>query len=246
MDLTLIQDLNVFLFKIFFLINIAIDGYSSCGKSTLAKALARTLGYIYIDTGAMYRAVALYAMDNGWVREDGSVVDDALLQALPELQIDFEYSTETQRSEVYLNGVPVESRIRNIEVAELASRISKLRAVRNKLQELQRNIARKKGVVMDGRDIGTVIMPDAELKIFMTADPEVRAIRRYQELKAAGNEITLDEVRKNQALRDYEDTHRAEDPLRKAPDALVLDNTNFTPEEQLNIALDWVKKIEVS
>jgi len=224
------------------LINIAIDGYSSCGKSTLAKALAHVLGYIYIDTGAMYRAVALYALDRGWVKADGKVDEDSLLEALPHLHIDFEYSKDTQRSEVYLNSVPVESRIRNIQVAELASRISQLRAVRNKLQELQRNIARKKGVVMDGRDIGTVIMPDAELKIFMTADPEIRAFRRHQELKAAGKETSLDEVRKNQALRDYEDTHRAEDPLRQAADALVLDNTTLTPEEQLNVALNWVKK----
>lgn len=224
------------------MINIAIDGYSSCGKSTLAKALARTLGYIYIDTGAMYRAVALYALDNGLVRTDGTVADEELLQALPHIQIDFEYSADTLRSEVFLNGVPVESRIRNIQVAELASKVSQLRAVRSKLQELQRNIARKKGVVMDGRDIGTVIMPDAELKIFMTAEPEVRAIRRYQELKAAGKLTSLDEVRKNQALRDYEDTHRTEDPLRQAADALVLDNTKLTPDEQLNLALDWVKK----
>ncbi len=223
------------------MINIAIDGYSSCGKSTLAKALARTLGYIYIDTGAMYRAVALYAWDNGWIKSDGSI-DEALLKALPELQIDFEYNKETERIEVYLNGAPVESRIRNIQIAELASRISQLRAVRNKLQELQRAIARKKGVVMDGRDIGTVIMPDAELKIFMTADPEIRAIRRYEELKAAGKETSLDEVRKNQAKRDYEDTHRAEDPLRQAADAIVLDNSKLTPSEQLNLALDWVKK----
>lgn len=224
------------------MINIAIDGYSSCGKSTLAKALARTLGYIYIDTGAMYRAVALYALDAGLIDENGSVAYDSLLQALPQLKIDFEYSKDTQRSEVFLNGTPVESRIRNIQVAELASRISQLRAVRNKLQELQRNIARKKGVVMDGRDIGTVIMPDAELKIFMTADPEIRAMRRYDELKAAGKETSLEEVRNNQALRDYEDTHRAEDPLRKAHDALLLDNSDLTPDEQLNLALNWVKK----
>lgn len=224
------------------MINIAIDGFSSCGKSTLAKALAQSLGYIYIDTGAMYRAVALYALDHGLVRADGTVANDELQQALTQIQIDFEYSADTQRSEVFLNGVPVESRIRNIQVAELASKVSQLRAVRNKLQELQRKIALKKGVVMDGRDIGTVIMPDAELKIFMTAEPEVRAIRRYQELKAAGKETSLDEVRKNQAQRDYEDTHRTEDPLRQAADALVLDNTKLTPDEQLKLALDWVKK----
>lgn len=224
------------------MINIAIDGYSSCGKSTLAKALARTLGYIYIDTGAMYRAVALYALDHGFIHPDGTIDQEALINALPTLHIDFEYSKDTGRSDVFLNGVSVESRIRNIQVAELASRISQLRAVRNKLQQLQRAIAQKKGVVMDGRDIGTVIMPDAELKIFMTADPEIRALRRYEELKAAGKETSLEEIRNNQAKRDYEDTHRAEDPLRQAADALVLDNSALSPDEQLILALDWVKK----
>lgn len=204
--------------------------------------MARTLGYIYIDTGAMYRAVALYALDHGFIRPDGSIDQVALINALPSLHIDFEYSKDTGRSDVFLNGASVESRIRNIQVAELASRISQLRAVRNKLQQLQRAIAQKKGVVMDGRDIGTVIMPDAELKIFMTADPEIRALRRYEELKAAGKETSLEEVRNNQAKRDYEDTHRAEDPLRQAADALVLDNSNLSPDEQLKLALDWVKK----
>lgn len=208
----------------------------------MAKALARTLGYIYIDTGAMYRAVALYALDHGFIHPDGTVDQEALINALPSLHIDFEYSKDTGRSDVLLNGESVESRIRNIQVAELASRISQLRAVRNKLQQLQRAIAQKKGVVMDGRDIGTVIMPDAELKIFMTADPEIRAIRRYEELKAAGKETSLEEVRNNQAKRDYEDTHRAEDPLRQAADALVLDNSALSPDEQLKLALDWVKK----
>lgn len=208
----------------------------------MAKALARTLGYIYIDTGAMYRAVALYALDHGFIHPDGTIDQEALINALPSLHIDFEYSKDTGRSDVFLNGVSVESRIRNIQVAELASRISQLRAVRNKLQQLQRAIAQKKGVVMDGRDIGTVIMPDAELKIFMTADPEIRAIRRYEELKAAGKETSLEEVRNNQAKRDYEDTHRAEDPLRQASDALVLDNSALSPDEQLKLALDWVKK----
>ncbi|MCX7744235.1 MAG: (d)CMP kinase [Flavobacteriales bacterium] len=224
------------------MINIAIDGYSSCGKSTLAKALARTLGYIYIDTGAMYRAVALYALDHGLIHPDGTMDKEGLINALPSLHIDFEYSKDSGQSDVLLNGVSVESRIRNIQVAELASRISQLRAVRNKLQQLQRAIAQKKGVVMDGRDIGTVIMPDAELKIFMTADPEIRAKRRFEELKAAGKEISLDEVRNNQAIRDYEDTHRTEDPLRQAADALVLDNSALSPDEQLKLALDWVKK----
>lgn len=204
--------------------------------------MARTLGYIYIDTGAMYRAVALYALDHGFIHPDGTIDQDALIKALPSLHIDFEYSKDTGRSDVFLNGESVESRIRNIQVAELASRISQLRAVRNKLQQLQRAIAKKKGVVMDGRDIGTVIMPDAELKIFMTADPEIRAIRRFEELKAAGKETSLEEVKNNQAIRDYEDTHRSEDPLRQASDALVLDNSNLSPDEQLNLALDWVKK----
>ncbi len=204
--------------------------------------MARTLGYIYIDTGAMYRAVALYALDHGFIHPDGTIDQEGLINALPSLHIDFKYSNDTGRSDVFLNGVSVESRIRNMQIAELASRISQIRAVRNKLQQLQRGIAHKKGVVMDGRDIGTVIMPDAELKIFMTADPEIRALRRYEELKAAGKETSLEEVRNNQVKRDYEDTHRAEDPLRKASDALVLDNSALSPDEQLKLALDWVKK----
>lgn len=221
-------------------INIAIDGFSSCGKSTLAKALARELKYKYIDTGAMYRAVALFAFRNNLVL-NSEVDEQALRQRIDEIEVDFHFNPETRQNEAFLNGKSVESEIRNMEIAELASRVSKYRWVRDKLQGLQKKIAAGKGVIMDGRDIGTVVMPDAELKIFMTADPEIRAQRRFLELKAKDQDVTLEDVRRRQANRDYEDVHRAEDPLRKADDAIVLDNTNLNPEEQLLFVLDHVQ-----
>jgi cytidylate kinase len=224
-------------------INIAIDGFSSCGKSTLAKALARELHYNYVDTGAMYRALALYALRNGYVDEEKNIRIAELEKVLPDIHVEFHVNPENRRSEVYLEEEAVEPFIRTIEVAEMASRISKHRAVRNKLQAIQRYMALRKGVVMDGRDVGTVVMPEAELKIFMTADPEIRAVRRFKEMQAQGKTTTLDEVRKNQAERDYEDMNRKEDPLRQADDAIVLDNSHLNEEEQLQFVLHYVRSL---
>ncbi len=223
-------------------INIAIDGFSSCGKSTLAKALARKLRYNYIDTGAMYRAIALFAVREN-LMENGEPNKEALRARLPELEVDFHVNPDTRQSEVFLNGVAVEQDIRNMDIAELASKVSKFRMVRDKLQVLQKIIAARKGVIMDGRDIGTVVIPDAELKIFMTADPEVRAQRRFLELKAKNQPITLEEVRQRQSNRDYEDVHRAEDPLKKADDAIVLDNSHMDQEAQLAFVMAEVQRL---
>jgi cytidylate kinase len=223
-------------------INIAIDGFSSCGKSTLAKALARKLRYNYIDTGAMYRAIALFAVREN-LMENGEPDKEALRARLPELEVDFHVNPDTRQSEVFLNGVAVEQDIRNMDIAELASKVSKFRMVRDKLQVLQKKIAARKGVIMDGRDIGTVVIPDAELKIFMTADPEVRAQRRFLELKAKNQPITLEEVRQRQSNRDYEDVHRAEDPLKKADDAIVLDNSHMDQEAQLAFVMAEVQRL---
>lgn len=223
-------------------INIAIDGFSSCGKSTLAKALARKLRYNYIDTGAMYRAIALFAVREN-LMENEEPDKEALRARLPELEVDFHVNPDTRQSEVFLNGVAVEQDIRNMDIAELASKVSKFRMVRDKLQVLQKKIAARKGVIMDGRDIGTVVIPDAELKIFMTADPEVRAQRRFLELKAKNQPITLEEVRQRQSNRDYEDVHRAEDPLKKADDAIVLDNSHMDQEAQLAFVMAEVQRL---
>lgn len=223
-------------------INIAIDGFSSCGKSTLAKALARKLRYNYIDTGAMYRAIALFTVREN-LMENGEPDKEALRARLPELEVDFHVNPDTRQSEVFLNGVAVEQDIRNMDIAELASKVSKFRMVRDKLQVLQKKIAARKGVIMDGRDIGTVVIPDAELKIFMTADPEVRAQRRFLELKAKNQPITLEEVRQRQSNRDYEDVHRAEDPLKKADDAIVLDNSHMDQEAQLAFVMAEVQRL---
>ncbi len=218
-------------------INIAIDGYSSCGKSTLAKALAKSLSYHYVDTGSMYRALALYAIQNGFLKENGEVDIDLFEKTLPTINVEFKINPENNRSEVYLNKVSVEHLIRTVEIAGYASKISQYRSVRNKLHHIQKAMALKKGVIMDGRDIGTVVIPDAELKIFMTADPEVRAKRRFVELQALGKNTTLEEVKLTQAKRDQDDTEREEDPLRKADDAVVLDNTFLTEHEQLDFVL---------
>lgn len=218
-------------------INIAIDGYSSCGKSTLAKALAKSLSYHYIDTGSMYRALALYAIQNDFLKENGEVDIDLFEKTLPTINVEFKINPENNRSEVYLNKVSVEHLIRTVEIAGYASKISQYRSVRNKLHHIQKAMALKKGVIMDGRDIGTVVIPDAELKIFMTADPEVRAKRRFVELQALGKNTTLEEVKLTQAKRDQDDTEREEDPLRKADDAVVLDNTFLSEHEQLDFVL---------
>ena len=222
-------------------ISIAIDGFSSCGKSTLAKALASKLHYHYLDTGAMYRAVTLFAMKEGLVK-DGLLYVDEITRRLDEIEITFERNRESGRSDVVLNGLNVEKEIRTQDVAALVSPVSAIQAVRRKLQKAQREMAARKGVVMDGRDIGTVVMPDAELKIFMTADTEVRVMRRFEELRSKGQDVSIDQVRENLKTRDLIDSTRVEDPLRQADDALVLDNSELSPDQQLQLALDWAQQ----
>lgn len=213
-------------------ITIAIDGYSSCGKSTMAKDLAREIGYIYVDTGAMYRSVTLFAMRNSLFDEDGSIKTDELKDRMGEINISFRLNSETGRPDTYLNGELVEKEIRTMEVSANVSKIAALPFVREALVTQQQAMGKEKGIIMDGRDIGTVVFPDAELKIFVTASAEVRAQRRYDELKAKGMPADFDDILKNVKERDYIDSHRETSPLRKADDALELDNSNMTIEEQ--------------
>lgn len=218
---------------------IAIDGYSSCGKSTFAKAIAARLGYIFIDTGAMYRAVTLYALEHGAIRS-GIVDEDEVVRLLKEIQITFRFNPERGASDIYVNGDRVESKIRTIEVSNCVSAVSAIAEVRAMLVKMQQEMGRRKGVVMDGRDIGTVVFPDAELKIFMTADPKVRAQRRYDELTAKGDKVSLEEIEQNVRDRDYQDMHRAISPLRQAEDAIVLDNSQMTVEEQMSWVMERI------
>lgn len=211
---------------------IAIDGFSSCGKSTMAKDLARRIGYVYVDTGAMYRSVTLFAQNHHLFNEDGSVKADQLEKLMPEVNISFKLNTETGRPDTYLNGVCVENDIRGMEVSSHVSPIAAIPFVREALVAQQQRMGGDKGIVMDGRDIGTTVFPEAELKIFVTASAEVRAQRRYDELKAKGAEANYDDILKNVQERDYIDTHREVSPLRKADDALELDNSHMTIEEQ--------------
>lgn len=213
-------------------ITIAIDGYSSCGKSTMAKDLAREIGYIYVDTGAMYRSVTLFAMRNSLFDEDGSIKTDELKDRMNEINISFKLNSETGRPDTYLNGELVEKEIRTMEVSANVSKIAALPFVREALVAQQQAMGKEKGIIMDGRDIGTVVFPDAELKIFVTASAEVRAQRRYDELKAKGMPADFDDILKNVKERDYIDSHRETSPLRKADDALELDNSHMTIEEQ--------------
>ena len=213
-------------------ITIAIDGFSSCGKSTMAKDLARRIGYVYVDTGAMYRSVTLFALNHHLFNEDGSVKADQLEKLMPEVNISFKLNTETGRPDTYLNGVCVENDIRGMEVSSHVSPIAAIPFVREALVAQQQRMGGDKGIVMDGRDIGTTVFPEAELKIFVTASAEVRAQRRYDELKAKGAEANYDDILKNVQERDYIDTHREVSPLRKADDALELDNSHMTIEEQ--------------
>lgn len=213
-------------------ITIAIDGYSSCGKSTMAKQLARKLGYIYVDTGAMYRSVTLYALRNGIFNADGTIDTKRLETEMPKIDISFRVNSETGCPDTYLNGELVEKEIRSLEVSNHVSPISALPFVREALVALQRQMGAEKGVVMDGRDIGTTVFPDAELKVFVTASAKVRAQRRYDELQAKGMPADFDDILANVEQRDYIDTHREISPLRKADDAIELDNSNMTIEEQ--------------
>lgn len=210
---------------------IAIDGYSSTGKSTIAKRLARELNYIYVDTGAMYRAVTLFAMEKGLL--DGEEMDrDGLIRKLGDINIRFVLNDDLGYAETYLNNVNVEEKIRTMEVSNRVSGVAAISEVRHKLVEEQRKMGKDKGIVMDGRDIGTVVFPDAELKLFMTASPEIRATRRYKELLGKGKEVSYEEVLKNVVDRDYIDSHRKDSPLMKAPDAIELDNTDMGKDEQ--------------
>lgn len=212
-------------------ITIAIDGFSSCGKSTMAKDLAREVGYIYIDSGAMYRAVTLYSIENGIF--DGDVIDtEKLKKAIKDIQISFRPNPETGCPDTYLNGVNVENKIRTMGVSSKVSPISALDFVREAMVAQQQAMGKEKGIVMDGRDIGTTVFPDAELKIFVTATPEIRAQRRFDELKAKGQEGSFEEILENVKQRDYIDQHREVSPLRKADDALLLDNSNLSIEQQ--------------
>ena len=213
-------------------ITIAIDGYSSCGKSTMAKQLAKKLGYIYVDTGAMYRSVTLYALRKGFFTADGAVDADALKAEMDNISITFKVNALTGQPDAYLNGELVEGEIRTLEVSNHVSPIAALPFVREAMVSIQREMGLAKGVVMDGRDIGTTVFPDAELKIFVTASPEVRAQRRYDELKAKGADADYDAVLRNVQERDYIDTHREVSPLRKADDAVVLDNSEMTIAQQ--------------
>jgi cytidylate kinase len=222
-------------------INIAVDGFSSCGKSTIAKGLAKKLGYTYIDSGAMYRAVALYALRNGWLTPE-EINGEQLQKHISDMVITFKTNARGEQ-ETYLNGENVEREIRTLEAANGASRISALPFVRRELVRQQQLMGKEKGVVMDGRDIGTVVFPDAELKLFLTASPEVRARRRFDEMKARGEEPLFEDVLANVKERDLRDTTRAESPLRKADDAFELDNSHIGIDEQLQWALDMYNKI---
>lgn len=217
-------------------ITIAIDGYSSSGKSSMAKKLARTIGYRYIDSGAMYRAVTLYAMRHGMIAPDHSVDAEALAKALPEIHIDFKVEGDAQAT--LLNGENVESEIRTMPVSSNVSPVAAIPAVRHALVEMQQSLGRSKGIVMDGRDIGTTVFPDAEMKVFVTASPQTRAQRRLAELIAKGSQTTFEEVLANVVERDHIDETRAESPLRKAPDAFLLDNSEMTPDMQNRVLLD--------
>lgn len=213
-------------------ITIAIDGFSSCGKSTMAKDLAKEIGYIYVDTGAMYRSITLYALRNNLFNADGTIREDELEAQMKNINISFQLNKETGRPMTYLNGENVENDIRTMEVSSHVSPIATLPFVRKALVEQQQRMGAEKGIVMDGRDIGTVVFPKAELKIFVTASAEVRAQRRYDELKAKGMEADFEDILKNVQERDYFDSHRETSPLRKAEDALELDNSLLTIDEQ--------------
>lgn len=224
-------------------ITIAIDGFSSCGKSTMAKDLAREIGYIYIDTGAMYRCVTLFALRNNLFNEDGTIKQNELENQIENIKISFKLNKTTQRPDAYLNGENVENQIRTMEVSSHVSPIATIAAVRSALVAQQQKMGQDKGVVMDGRDIGTVVFPNAELKIFVTASAEVRAQRRYEELKEKGMEANFDEILKNVEERDYIDSHRKVSPLKKADDAIELDNSNISIAEQKEWLMQQFKKV---
>jgi cytidylate kinase len=219
---------------------IAIDGHSACGKSTLAKALARELKYIYVDSGAMYRAVTYYCLQNGLLSK-ANQFSERITEALNEINISFTYSRSKGYSETYLNGINVEEEIRTLEVSQYVSEISTIKAVREKLVQFQQRLGKNKGIVMDGRDIGTVVFPNAELKLWVTASIEVRTARRYKELIEKGHVVSVEEVRENVLLRDQIDSTRTESPLKRAEDAVDIDNSHLSKEETLHAAIRLVE-----
>jgi len=220
---------------------IAIDGYSSTGKSTIAKMLAERLGYIYVDTGAMYRAISLFAKRNGWIDED-HFDKEMLIRGLENAHLDFVFNEQAGFAEMYLNGENVEKDIRTMDISNLVSRVAAVPEVRQKLVAYQKAMGRKKGLVMDGRDIGTVVFPDAELKLFLTASPEIRARRRYKEMHEKNEKTTFEEVYENVVMRDRLDTSRKDSPLVMAADAIKIDNSELKKDEQFELILDIVKK----
>lgn len=222
---------------------IAIDGFSSCGKSTMAKDLAHELGYIYVDTGAMYRCVALYALQHKLFLKDGKINIPELEATMPNINISFKLNKETGRPDTYLNNENVENKIRTMEVSSHVSSIAAIPFIREALVAQQQKMGKDKGIVMDGRDIGTVVFPNAELKIFVTASPEVRAQRRYDELMEKGMEADYNEILENVKQRDYRDSHRDVSPLRKADDAIELDNSNISIEEQKQWLIKQYKRV---
>ncbi len=226
-------------------ITIAIDGHSSCGKSTMAKDLARKIGYVYVDTGAMYRSVTLYALEHGAYEANGELDAAKLQQMMPEIMISFRVNEETGRPDTYLNDVCVEKEIRGMEVSDRVSEVAALPFVREALVSQQQRMGVEKGVVMDGRDIGTVVFPDAELKVFVTASAEVRAQRRYDELLSKGTPADYEDILRNVLDRDYQDSHREVGPLRQAEHAILLDNSNMTiPEQNEWLYQEYLKKVE--
>lgn len=224
-------------------ITIAIDGYSSTGKSTLARALAQKLNYSYVDTGAMYRAVTLYAIRNGIIDKEYNLDTEKLIKALDKIDLNFMYDQTHKTSVTLLNGEDVEKFIRTMEISNNVSRVSSVKEVREKMISIQRGLGKKKAVVMDGRDIGTNVFPNAELKLFMTADTDIRAQRRHDEMSSKGQIYSMEEVKKNLMERDHADTTRKENPLTKAEDAIVLDNTELTREEQLEFVMKLIEDI---
>ena len=221
-------------------ITIAIDGFSSTGKSTVAKQLAKHLGYVYVDSGAMYRAITFYAMQHGFINKD-DFNKEALIYHLPQIKINFKFNETLGFAEVYLNDENIEKQIRTLEVSSFVSKVAAVSEVRSKLVEKQKQMGKDKGVVMDGRDIGTVVFPDAELKLFMTASAETRAERRYQELIERGDKVTYEAILKNVQERDYIDSNSTASPLTKAEDAIEIDNSNMSLEAQFNKILQLAK-----
>ncbi|MGL4908852.1 MAG: (d)CMP kinase [Bacteroidales bacterium] len=218
---------------------IAIDGYSACGKSTFAKAIAKRLGYRFIDTGAMYRSVTLYALEHQIIRPDDSIDKEALIMALPKINIQLNYNKKTERTETFLNKKNVEEEIRLALVSKYVSRIAEIAEVRKRMVALQQEMGKSKCIVMDGRDIGTAVFPNADLKIFMTANSEIRTQRRYDEMLKKGKKISFEEIRKNLQERDHIDENRSNSPLSKAKDAFLLDNSNMSLEQQM----EWIMNL---